>query len=93
MNTVKWRDEVHEKEGGCDTIGPRPQDGRNVLEEEMEKWMNATDDATGAELKPGLVRKARREEMAFFKEMNAYTRCPRSRVTAERGQTHRRTLD
>ena len=86
MSSVKWRDEVHEKEGGCDTIGPRPQDGRNVLEEEMEKWMNATDDVTGAELKPGLVRKARSEEMAFFKEMNAYTRCPRSRVTAEGGK-------
>ena len=79
---------MHEEEGGCDAIGSRPHDGRNVLQEEMGKWMNATDDVTGADLDTELVRKARRDEMAFFKNMNAYTRCPRSQVAAAGGQYH-----
>ena len=29
----KWKDEVHEEEGGHDSIGPRPQDGREILKQ------------------------------------------------------------
>ena len=43
----------------------RAQDGRDVLKEEMDKWMSATDDVTGSDLEPGLVGNARREEMFF----------------------------
>ena len=42
--------------------------------------MRAYDDVTGANLDPKWVKKARQEEMVFFREMNAYTRCPRSKV-------------
>ena len=62
MSSVKWRGEVHEwGEGGSHVVGHRPQDGRDVPKEEMEKWMSATDDVTGADLSAGLVSKARRE--------------------------------
>ena len=30
-----WKDTVHEEEGGKDILGPRPQDGRNILQAEM----------------------------------------------------------
>ena len=55
---VKWRDEVHQDEGGFDNIGPRPQDGRGILNQEMSKWSEgmetttAGDDVTGAKLNP-----------------------------------------
>lgn len=32
----KWKDDVHEDEGGNDAIGPRPQDGRDMMKEETE---------------------------------------------------------
>ena len=41
MNSVKWRDEVHEDDGGGDAGGARPQDGRAMLEEDMYKWEKA----------------------------------------------------
>ena len=34
---TRWKDEVHEEEGGFDNIGPRPQDGREILKQEMGK--------------------------------------------------------
>ena len=85
MNSVKWRDEVHEEDGGCDTGGIRPQDGRAILEEEMHKWEKAWDDITGAELEPGRVANARQDEMRFFRKMDAHTRCSRGCVAEEGG--------
>ena len=82
MSSVKWKDEVHEEEGGCDHIGTRPQDGRALFKEEM----TAYDDVTGADLDPKLVKKARQDEMASFRKMNAYTRCPRSKDSEEGGK-------
>ena len=35
--SVKWKDDVHEDEGGSDAIGPRPQDGRSIMKENTEK--------------------------------------------------------
>ena len=32
-----WTDEVHEEDGGHGQVGPRPQDGRRIMEEEMRK--------------------------------------------------------
>ena len=37
MKSEKWKDDVHEDEGGSDAIGPRPQDGRSIMKEEAEK--------------------------------------------------------
>ena len=55
MSSVKWKDEVHEEEGGCDHIGIRPQDGRALLKEEMRAY----DDVTGANLDPRWVEEHR----------------------------------
>ncbi len=41
---------------------------------------------TGAALDPEGVRAARRDEIACFKKMNAYTRCPRSAAEEEGGK-------
>ena len=66
-----WTDEVHEEDGGHDQVGPRPQDGRRIMEEDMRAWLGGTmggtawDDVTGAALDPEGVRAARREEMAL----------------------------
>lgn len=43
--------------------------------------MKAYDDVSGAHLDPKLVKKARQDGRAFCRNMNAYTRCPRSRVS------------
>ena len=86
INSVKWKDEVHEDDGGHDVGGSRPQDGRAILREEMQKWEEAWDDVTGAELEPQRVAQARQDEMEFFRKMNAYTRCPRARIEEEKGK-------
>lgn len=52
----------------------------------MEKWEEAWDDVTGAELEPQRVAQARQAEIEFFREMSAYTRCPRARIEEERGK-------
>ena len=57
MNSVRWEDEVHEEDGGCDHIGTRPQDGRALLKEEMRAY----DDVTRANMGPKLVKEARQE--------------------------------
>ena len=81
-----WVDSVHEGDGGYDLIGPKPQDGRDMLERELMVLrqnggeQSAWDDVTGAELDPDLVKAARAEEMAYFKAMNAFERVPRSKI-------------
>lgn len=70
---------MHEQEGGHDRLGIRPQDGREVLAQEVNLLNEkigggkAWDDISGAELDVDNVRAARVEEMKFFKDMNAYT--------------------
>ena len=70
-NIEACTDRVHEEDGGHDQVGPRPQDGRRIMEEERQTWVGETmggtawDDVTGAVLDPEGVRAARREEMAF----------------------------
>ena len=64
-------EDVHEEEGGNDLIGPRPQDGRDILRKEMNKWTEeltggtAWDDVSGAQLVPSKVREARGEGIDF----------------------------
>ena len=86
INSVKRRYEVHEYDGGHDVGGSRPQDGRAILREEMDKWEEAWDDVTGAELEPQRVAQARQDEMEFFYKMNAYTRCSRACIVEEKGK-------
>ena len=73
-----WLDPVHEEDGGCDKFGLRPQAGIEILREELDALVFrdgiavAKDDVTGAELVPELVKKARAEEMTYFKKMQVY---------------------
>ena len=77
-------DLVHEEDGGNDDVGPRPQRGIELLEDELASltFRNgiafARDDVTGTELVPDLVVTARREEMTYFKTLGAYKVLPRS---------------
>ena len=36
VNSKAWTDRAHEEDGGHDQVGPRPQDGRRIMEEEMQ---------------------------------------------------------
>ena len=87
-----WEDTIHEEDGGHDRSGDRPQDGRDMLKQGMSVLhetggqRTAWDDVTGAALDVEGVKKARETEMKFFKDMNAYTRCPRECVEKEGGK-------
>ena len=68
MSNCRWKDDVHEEEGGYDRIGPRQQDGRNIMKEETGKLVKtirglmghtAWDDVTGGEPIPAEVQEAR----------------------------------
>ena len=50
ISSVKWKDEVHEDDGGYDVGGSRPQDGRAILQEETDQLEHSWDDATGADI-------------------------------------------
>lgn len=78
-----WLDPVHEEDdGGCDLHGSRPQQGIEILRGELDALIfkdgisTAKDDVTGADLVPKLVRKARAEEMTYFKKMIVYEIVP-----------------
>ena len=43
---------------------------------EAEEWHQAWDDVTGRELLPELVRRARHEEIAYFRKMKVCTKVP-----------------
>ena len=79
-----WADTVREEEGGSDTQGIRPQDGRDIFNKEAlaigvgcgTAW--AQDDVSGKELNHEMVLTARREEVRHLKKTKVYTRVPRS---------------
>ena len=79
-----WCDPVHEANGGNDKFGSRPQRGIEILKGELDSLIIkdgiavAKDDVTGAELVPDLVKKARAEEMSYFKKLKVYDVVPRS---------------
>ena len=64
-------------------MGPRPQDGREIMKEELSIMMKkngdvqAWDEISGKALGPKLVAEARRVEMDYFEAMQVYTRVPR----------------
>ena len=60
------------------------QDPSSELHEE-EDWTVASDDLSGEELNTGLVKKARREEIVYFKEMKVYEKVPRWLCLQETG--------
>ena len=78
-----WKDTVHEEDGGDDHRGVRPQQGIEILREELDAltFRNgiacATDDVTGNTLVPGLVQKARDEEVGYFMKRGVYEVVPK----------------
>ena len=86
----EWRDTAHEEDGGMDAVGPRPQDGRDMLREEMMVVMTkngevqAWDEVSGKPLDPQLVAEARKVEMQYFESMGVYT-SPQTAPSLNRG--------
>ena len=82
-NKDRWQDRVHEEPGGVDIFGSRPQDGREIYNEELaalltrEHGAMAWDDVSGKELNPIEVINARKLEMEYFEKLGVYTRVPR----------------
>ena len=66
------------EDGGCDAVGPRPQDGRKILEDEFLALnmacgvATAWDDITGSELDAEKVAAARAEEIDYIHKMKLY---------------------
>lgn len=79
-----WCDHVHEEDGGSDVRGERPQNGIKLLKDELDAltFKNgiavAKDDASGKELVPKLVQKARDEEVEYFMKRGVSDVVPRS---------------
>ena len=66
--------QLHEDEEECDSYGTS-----------SHMWF-ATDDVSGASLDPRLVKKARQEEMKYFKEMGVYVKVPKQECWSQTGK-------
>ena len=79
-----WIDPIHEEPGGQDKFRMRPQEGIDILKAHMyaltykQGIASAKDDASGKELVPELVTRAREEEMSYFRKLGVYKVVPRS---------------
>ena len=64
-------------------LGENPQNGQSLLRGMLAKLSSkegidwATDDVSGVELNPEMVKEARRTEIKFFDDMHVYDRAPR----------------
>ena len=78
------RDDMHQADGGYETHGVRPQDGRKLLSDAIHALQikygieYAIDDVSGEELDPTLMKEARQMEMKYVEEMKVYDRVPRA---------------
>ena len=64
-----------------------PARGANIPEEEVtNEILEAWDDASGEDLDPATVLAARREEIAYYKAMGAFTKVPISQCIARTGR-------
>lgn len=88
-----WIDEVHEDDGT--PIKNNTMDENDYAKEvqmsmdmltNSNGYITAWDDVTNTELDPEGLRAARKLKMKFFKDMNAYTRCPAECVEQENGK-------
>ena len=67
--------------------GKIPAGSANIPEEEStNEILEAWDDASGEDLDPATVLAARREEIAYYKEMKAFTKVPISQCVARTGR-------
>jgi len=87
-----WIDVVHEEEGGDDLYGVRPQQGVEVLKNEMyalvckNSMWRAWDDVTDVELNVDDVKAARALEMEYFMKMRVYDKVDRSELKRTGGK-------
>ena len=67
--------------------GETPAKGADIPEEEsMNEILEAWDDASGEDLHPATALAARREEIAYYKAMEAFTKVPISQCIARTGR-------
>ena len=89
---MHWTDGAHREEDGCDERGTRPQQGIDILKEELvaptfkHGIATATDDVSGEELVPNLVHSARNEEIAYATKRGVYKVVPRSHQRSTGGK-------
>ena len=71
----------------CSVAQNKPEEcpGAALHEEDSESWI-AIDDVTGQRLDPRLMRIARKEEIAYFKQMGVYEKVDISEAWAETGK-------
>ena len=87
-----WRDLVHEEDSGGDTHGIRPQEGIEIMKEELDALIFrdgiavARDDVSGKELVPKLVQEARDEEISYFMKRGVCEVVPRSHQSQTGGK-------
>ena len=96
----RWKDILHDEDGGYDMFGRRTQDGRATLKHYLAKLAfadsteRAQDDVSGVELDPEPVKQAREVEMTFcFREMQVYTRVPRALQKIKGGKVNNADLE
>ena len=89
---LSWSDSIHEADGGDDEVGPRPQNGQSIFQEELcslmvrHGCMEAWDDVSVKQLDAVMVAAARRTEMEYFEKLGVYERVPREHQTKTGGK-------
>ena len=66
--------------------GDDPSGELHEKDPDFEEWAEATDDISGEELNPAMVRLARKEEIKYFKDMKVYKKVPLSECLAATGK-------
>lgn len=88
-----WEANIHEDDGGDDSVGLRQQHGQQLLRDELlgmlqrDGVLGAWDEVNHTPLDPVKVAEARRAETKHFADMNVYTRVPRSHQAQTGGST------
>ena len=83
----KWDERGIKLLATIDSESEMPARGANIPEEEVtNEILEAWDDASGEDLDPDTVLAARREEIAHYKAMGAFTKVPISQCIARTGR-------
>ena len=83
----KWDERGIKLLATVEAKGETPARGADIPEEEStNEILEAWDDASGEDLDPATVLAARREEIAYYKAMEAFTKVPISQCIAKTGR-------
>ena len=83
----KWDERGIKLLATVEAEGEIPAIGADIPEEELtNEILEAWDDASGEDLDPATVMTARREEIAYYKAMGAFTKVPISQCIARTGR-------